>query len=719
MRLKPILFIILFSLSAVFIAAQAPKLPDTPAGKLIADYLKAFNSGDERLWREFLTTHATKSALEKVPIEDRMKRYREILSDVGSFEFRRVIESGQTSAQILALTKRGEEVQMTFELEAQPPFGLIGVRVMRNEAPGGAGPSTSSPPGQIVRNDGPRPADVSTKLSTVPVAPVVIKSDLAAKLDEYLTRMAAFGFSGSVLVAKDDQILSYKAYGMADRANKIVNTTDTLFDTGSIGKQFTGAAIFKLEAMGKLKTGDVIGNYLDNVPADKQAITLDHLLRHRSGLITSQNMRPGDDFSDRDRRVRQILEAPLNFQPGEQYQYNNAGYNLLAAITEKVSGQSYQQFLYDNLFKPAGMTSTMFQGGDFVVPGADKKTVARLYAGPEDNGSPLGRDRFRWFWTGPGGILTTPGDFYKWHRALVGDQVLPPAAKKKYYELAQTEGTLRNSTHGRVISHGGGTSMGTGASLVRYLDAGVMVGVCINNSGEQFNQIITRSVGQLIFEGEVPMPPAVTSLKADALAKVAGTYVLASGGKLTATVADGQLRLAAADAKGIEALFNTQPSERNQKLEERTSAIVEAYVKGHYEALIAALGTGVNPERTTAREQQRWKNWEASFGSFKSFTIVGTTPEPQNDAAVNVRLDFERGSVHTQYVWFPRGLDGVRILDSPPGIYLMPSTAREFVSYNLANGSLLRVTFGPASDKDITGLILHIGNSSADASRVK
>lgn len=720
MRLKAILFLVFFSLSAVLIAAQAPTLPDTPAGKLIADYLKAFNSGDERLWREFLATHAAKSALEKVPIEDRMKRYREIITDVGSFEFRRVIESGQTSAQILARTKRGEEVQMTFELEPQPPFGLIGVRVMRNEGPGDSSSNTSSP-GQIVRNEGPRPPDGATKSTlpaNAPVTPVVIKADFAAKLDEYLTRMAAFGFSGSVLVAKDDHILSYKAYGMADRANKIPNTTDTLFDTGSIGKQFTGAAIFKLEAMGKLKTGDAISKYLDNVPADKQGITLDHLLRHRSGLITSQNMRPGDDFSDRDRRVKEILEAPLNFQPGEQYQYNNAAYNILAAIIEKVSGQSYQQFLYENLFQPAGMTSTMFQGGDFVVPGADKKTVARLYAGTEDNGSPLGRVKFRWFWTGPGGILTSPGDFYKWHKALLGDQVLPPAARKRYYELAEVEGTMRNSTHGRMIAHGGGTSMGTGASLVRYLDAGVMIGVCINNSGEQFNQIITRSVGQLIFDGEVPMPPAVISMKADALAKFTGTYALSSGGKLTVTVADGQLRFAAVDAKGIETLFNTQRTERYQKVEENTSAIVDAYVKGHYEPLIAALGTGVNPERLTARQQQNWKGWEASYGSFKGFTIVGTTPEPQNDAAVNVRLDFERGSVNTQYVWFPRGLDGVRVLDGPPGIYFMPSSAREFVSYNLANGSLLRVGFSPEGDKDITGLTLHTGNSAAIARRI-
>lgn len=716
MRPKTIVFIILYFLSAVFISAQSPALPDTPAGKLIAEYLQAFNSGDERIWREFLTTHIAKSALQNVSIEERMKRYREIQSALGSLEFRRVIESGQASAQILALTKPGQEVVISFELEPQPPYGLLAVRVERNEGPseatGASGNASGRGEGQGTSGNA---VKQSNAVNSSPVR-VVIRDDLVSKLDDYLTRMTPFGFSGSVLVAKDDRIVSYKAYGLADRANKIPNTTDTLFDTGSIGKQFTGAAIFKLEAMGKLKTSDVIGNYIQNVPPDKQAITLDHLLRHRSGLMPSQTMSPGDDFSDRDKRVRQILEAPLNFPPGERYQYNNAAYNLLAAIIEKVSGQSYQQFLYENLFKPAGMTATMFQSGAFAVPGANQKTVAKLYSGEEDNGSPLGRDRFAWFWTGPGGILTTPGDFFKWHRALLGDQVLPAPAKKKYYELAEVEGTMRNSPRGKMISHGGGTSMGTGASLVRYLDAGVMIGVCINNSGEQFNGIITRAVAGLVLDGEVQMPPVVISLNGEALTKFAGTYLLASGGTLTATVADGQLRLLAADAKGLEALFNSPTTERSRKLEARTSAIVDSYIKGNYESLIEAMITRPDPQRFTAREQQQWKNWESKYGSFKGFSIIGTTPEPMDDSAVNVRLEFERGSVITQFVWFPRGLDGLRILDSAPGILFKPSSGTEFVSYNLATGTLLRASFNTGDGK-VTGFTLQSGTNAVNASR--
>lgn len=722
MRVKTIAFILLYLLGAVLVSAQSPTLPNTPAGKLVAEYLKAFNSGDEHVWREFITTHIAKSALEKVSIEERMKRYQEIRSAIGGFELRRVIEAGESSMQILALTTRGEEVEVSFELEPQSPHGLLGVRIERNEGPGDARiPENNSPsnsaPRQGIRNNLPRAPEAQSTAAGASIAKLAIRDDLPARVDQYLTRMTAFGFSGSVLIAKDDRVLSNKAYGMADRAHLVPNTTDTLFDTGSIAKQFTGAAIFKLEAMGKLKTNDVIGKYLENVPTDKQAISLDHLLRHRSGVMTAQSISRGDNFGDRDARVRQILAAPLNFPPGGRYQYTNAGYNLLAAIIEKVSGQSYQQFLYENLFKPAGMTSTIFQTGAFVIPGADQKIVAHLYAGQEDNGIPRGRENLAWFFTGPGGILTTPGDFFKWHKALLGDAVVPPAAKRKYYELAEVEGTMRNTPRGKVISHGGGTTMGTGASLVRYLDAGVMIGVCINNSGEEFNELITRAVGNLIFEGEVQMPPAVIALSAEKLSGFAGTYALSSGGKLIASVADGQLRLAAADAKGLEALFNTQVSERNQKLEERTSAIVAANVKGQYQPLLEALITRGSPERLAAREQQLWKEWESSYGGFKAFAIIGTTPEPMDDAAVNVRLEFERGAVITQYVWFPRGLDTVRVLQSAPGISFRPASETEFVSYNLATGSLLRVTFSRDTTSAVAGLTLRAGDRIVTASR--
>jgi len=533
-----------------------------------------------------------------------------------------------------------------------------------------------------------------------------IKADAPAKIEEYLTRLTPFGFSGSVLVAKDDRVLFQKAYGMADRAKGVANTTDTLFDTGSVAKQFTAAAIFKLEMLGKLNSSDSIGKYLDGVPPDKQAITIFQLLSHTSGVMTSQNIYAGDNFSDRDKRVKQILDAPLLFKPGERYDYSNAGYNLAAAIIEKASGQSYQQFLYENLFKPSGMTSTMFQTGHFAVPGADKKTVARLYAGARDNGVPRGKENLAWFLTGPGGILTTPGDFLKWHQALNGDKVLSVDAKKKYYELAATVGTMRDSPYGRQVSHGGGTTMGTGATFARFLDAGVLIATCLNNSGEEFNEVVTRAIVSALFGRELNMPPAIVSISPAAMSRVTGTFDLPSGGKLTAFVADGQLNLSAEDGKGLAALFEARPSERYKQLEERTLKLVEASVKHDYEPMRQAMISPLALDRLTAREQKNWQEWQAKHGGFKGFVIIGTTPEPMNDAAVNVRFDFERGSVFTQYVWFPRGLDERRLSPGAPAKVFFPASETDFVSYNLVSGATTRISFKLDAKGKATGIEL-------------
>ena len=102
----------------------------------------------------------------------------------------------------------------------------------------------------------------------------IVEGDLAKKLDKYLTRITPFGFSGALLVAKDGKVILNKGYGMAIRSKNVPNTSETVFSTGSITKQFTAAGIMKLEMMGKLKTDDPITKYFEDVPEDKKAITL-------------------------------------------------------------------------------------------------------------------------------------------------------------------------------------------------------------------------------------------------------------------------------------------------------------------------------------------------------------------------------------------------------------------------------------------------------------
>ncbi len=161
-----------------------------------------------------------------------------------------------------------------------------------------------------------------------------------AETRTYLKRLEKLGFAGVVLVAKGDAPLFAEGFGLADREHRVAWTPGTISDIGSITKQFTAAAILKMEEAGKLRVTDPIGKYFDGVPADKAAITLHHLLSHSSGLSDPDI----DDFDPVPlaEYVKQTFDKPLLFDPGKGYSYSNANFSLLGAILEKLSGKPYE-----------------------------------------------------------------------------------------------------------------------------------------------------------------------------------------------------------------------------------------------------------------------------------------------------------------------------------------------------------------------------------------
>src|SRR5205085_8611691 len=177
------------------------------------------------------------------------------------------------------------------------------------------------------------------RLSGVSSTPT--QRDLGSRLDEFLRGEEARGFSGAVLVDKEGRVILSKGYGLADRARGTRITEDTIFNVGSLAKQFTAAAILKLEMSGKLKTQDLISKYFDGVPEDKRAITIHQLLTHTSGLPREHSANSYDP-ANRDEMVRRVLALKLKSAPGAKYEYSNTEYMLLAAIIEKVSGQAYE-----------------------------------------------------------------------------------------------------------------------------------------------------------------------------------------------------------------------------------------------------------------------------------------------------------------------------------------------------------------------------------------
>ncbi|MFD7024571.1 serine hydrolase domain-containing protein [Promicromonospora sukumoe] len=240
------------------------------------------------------------------------------------------------------------------------------------------------------------------------------------------------GSSGALVAGRGDRIDVCGGWGEPDEQGGEGPGCDTLFDIMSMTKQFTAAAVVRLQMDGLLDVADPLADHLPAVPADKQGITIEHLLTHTSGLLDT--LGPDDEPLTRDAFLREALgSAPLS-EPGETYLYSNVGYSVLTAVIEEVSGQDYEAYLAEHLFTPSGMTST-----GYVLPDWSTTQVAVEYdADGRAQGTPLdhpwAEDGPYWNLRGNGGLLSTPRDMFRWHVALRGDAVLDAAARRELFE---------------------------------------------------------------------------------------------------------------------------------------------------------------------------------------------------------------------------------------------------------------------------------------------
>ena len=196
-------------------------------------------------------------------------------------------------------------------------------------------------------------------------ARVTPRLDTAALGEFIATRAAADSFSGVVLVARNGVPLWARAIGFADAARSVGNTLETRFDLASAGKMFTGVSVLQLVHQGKVSLDATVGTYLPDYPNAKvrDSVTIAELLTHTSGL--------GGYFSpayfERHESIRTTSDLAslfasdsLRFAPGTKFQYSNAGYVVLGLVIERVSGQSYADYVASHVFKPAGMDATGF-----------------------------------------------------------------------------------------------------------------------------------------------------------------------------------------------------------------------------------------------------------------------------------------------------------------------------------------------------------------------
>lgn len=267
-----------------------------------------------------------------------------------------------------------------------------------------------------------RPASVRVTPDPLPPRPPVEVVEALPDLKAQLDRWGGSGqFTGGVLVAKGDQVLYRNVHGWADRSLMKPLALNSRFRLASVSKQFTAAAILRLQDDGKLSIWDPVCKYIQPCPEAWQPIRLHHLLSHTSG-IPDLMARPGWGL----RRVTPATPAELTadsmryslqFPPGTKVRYDNAGYNLLGAVVEKITGMGLHAYLQQAFFKPLGMTDTGYDDGrSHVVMG-----YANLAGGPTPQ-----PDANVSIIYGAGALYSTLDDLLIWERALHRGHVLTP-----------------------------------------------------------------------------------------------------------------------------------------------------------------------------------------------------------------------------------------------------------------------------------------------------
>lgn len=522
-----------------------------------------------------------------------------------------------------------------------------------------------------------------------------VRGELGAKLDDYLTRCAAFGFSGSVLVEKGGEIVISKGYGLADRGTGKENAPDTIHDIGSLTKQFTAAAILRLEQDKKLSVTDELSKFCRTAPADKKRIQIHHLLTHTSGLPRG-NEKIGSVLQDRGEFLKILFALPLESKPGERHAYSNIGYDLLAVVVEEASGQTFEEYLVEHLFRPAGFESTGFRGGKD-LPAARAARGSDGPAEPDLEGSTTRGETetkwdptlategwYSWGLRGAGGVLTTTLDLRRWHDALESDAVLNAAARAKLFKpVAESYGygwyVLKSPRGTTWIEHGGTTGNGFDCKMTMFPDENVLM-VVLGNVGGMIVPFVNLNLGKLVFGEKVEWPPEVREVDAKRLEELAGEYEGSNGARFAIEAVDGGLVLGAESPAAL-ALLVPPVSDRGKKLLERSEKIAGELKKDRFAALHAAE----RKEHPLFFFDAWWKRQVESHGALKDLTVLGATEDKrQGNVTALIDLRYERGREILRLIWTGQELTGTMMGPPYPSrLRLAACSDERFVCFDL------------------------------------
>lgn len=503
-----------------------------------------------------------------------------------------------------------------------------------------------------------------------------------ARAHDYLTRLEAFGLAGGVLVAVDGEVLLAWGYGLADRGDSEGEggprkwTAGTVSTVGSITKQFTAAAVMELVDRGRLSVSDSIGRFFDDVPPDKRGITIHHLLTHTSGLDA---VTAGDfDFLSREEIVERAVASELLWEPGARYRYSNLGYSLAGAIVEVVTGEDYERWLRDNLFRPAGMFET-----GYVLPEYEPARVATGYRGGERWGTVIERlEPARgpsWVLRANGGIHTTLHDMHRWVRAVgvmgadgergsgvLGDRLLSPSSRERMFTPHANEGFGSYYGYGWVVDttsrgtpiiwHDGGNGI-LHADLRLFPAEGVETFMMTSTADLPATDLLSQ-MNAVLFGEELEMPPSVdaVSVPSAELEELTGIYRLAGGGDLEVRSTGTALVVLGYGQEAVDAFWQGQPSGSVEyvELNRRAVRFARAFGQGDNAAMRALMGPDA-PEEPYRDVRERMLG---ALGPLEEVQPLGTVPawfHEGSSEATWLRVRFERRTTVRRVHWSAAG----------------------------------------------------------------
>ncbi len=360
----------------------------------------------------------------------------------------------------------------------------------------------------------------------------------AQKIQQYMLAANKLqGFSGSILVARNGEVLSSGGYGMANAEWNNPNRPSTKFRIGSLTKQFTAMAVMILQEHKALSVTDPICKYVRNCPASWRAISIHELLTHTSGIPDYTEFPKYEETQALPTSVGGLIDRfctlPLRFTPGDKFEYTNSGYVLLGAIIEKAAGKPYPQFLQEAIFRPLGMHNTGYDNNRLVL--------AERASGYTKDGSEIKNATYIDMSVpfAAGGLYSTVGDLLLWDQALYTERLMShqslEAMFTPYMDMVGY-GWAVSPLFNRKMFHHNGSIDGFVSNIARFPADKVLI-VVLSNFEQAPVDVITKDLAAIVFGESYELPKAknIVKLESSLYDSCVGRYQITADLVLTVT----------------------------------------------------------------------------------------------------------------------------------------------------------------------------------------